>query len=365
MNILGIALLFIIIIICYKIYYDYQNKQTNQPNEANEANEANQANNDNLITTEKLTTLTPSPKTTFVKKTVKENNKFKKVPKIKYSSKHMPKDVSKFIDKMFKENTQNKIKSIKQVQINPYFQEMQFHQDYRDTLNAFGLMCEQKPIFNKSYLPLLKSEKTNESEVSGLVDQFVSSLNTHITNDVGDIAAQQLNSWNDNMPPVTASNNIIKKKASWEDYNEELGLPPTIYIDPAAREQVKLLKIDNINKYETSAQLKYCVYLILQKPSVVDQMIVKVSFVIDKNDVDLEREFFDKNKNKFETKIIIEEIATVGFMIKQGSGKPKSQREKFYDYDGFDEGRLISEKDVIRQLNNKRKEIDDNFICHM
>ncbi len=389
MDIFGIILLFAVVVICYKIYYDYQNKQNIKSEEDFIVQPANLQNSMySKIKDSVLDDISHSTSNLVLNNLVEDklddlsdyiNNStgHKKNPKYllkhssKYTGKHLHKrssksmreDVEKYLDKMIDLNESNRKASIKTGQINPYFQEIQFHQDYRDTMNAFGLMCEGKNIFNKNYLPLLKSENPSESEVNGLANQFINALNLHVKNDVGDIAAQQLNSWNDNMPPIAQDNDILKKKQSWEQYNEELGLPPSIYANPAKREIVNLIKIDNIEKYETSAQLKYVLYLIIQKLNVEDQMIVKVSFVIDKSDINLEREFFDKNKNNFETKIIIEEISIIGFMIKEGIGRSKSQREKFYDYEGFSDGRMISEKDVIRQLNNKRKEIEENFIC--
>lgn len=342
MEITEVVLILIGVIICYKIYLDYIEKQ----------------NNENL---EPIGNFIITPNRVEI-----ENNKKKplKNKKQKYSGKSMHKDVFKYFDKLDDFNEESKEQSIKTATLNPYFQEIQFHQDYRDTMNAFNLMCDQKNVFNKNFLPLLKNSHATLTEVTNIVDQFITTLNENIVKNVDDIAASKLLSWNDNMPPVTNDNDIINTKSSWEKYNKELGLPNSIYQQPAKREKVNLLKIDNIDKYETSDQLKYSIYLILQKPSSIDQMIVKVSFVIDKSDANLEREFFDKNKNSYETKIVIEEISIIGFLIKTGSGKPKTQRQKFYDYDGFSEGRLISEKDVIEQLNKKRKEIEENFVSN-
>lgn len=340
MNILGIILVLAMVIICYKIYSDRQSNE-----------------NTEIKTSEQFVeNIVANPKNTGVVKSLKKQRR---------SSKSMTKDVSKYLDKMMNFNNKNKADSFQTAVVNPYFQEIQFHQDYRDTMNAFGLMCDQKNIFNKTHEPLLKSDPVENKEITKLVETFIQALNFNVKNNVGDVATEKLNSWADNMPPITANNNIIKKKASWEQYNEELGLPPSIYPEPATRGKINLVKIDGVNKYETTKELKYTVYLILQKENTTDQMVVKISFVIDKEDVNLEREFFDKNKNNFETKIIIEEISIIGFMITKGVGKPRTQREKFYDYEGFSDGRLISEKDVIKQLNDKRREIEKDFVSHM
>jgi hypothetical protein len=235
-------------------------------------------------------------------------------------------------------------------------------------MNGFSLMTDQKNIFNQSFEPLLSTsnniENNDRTDVDNLVESFLKSLNNNIKNNVGNISCQTLNTWDDNMPQITPNDKIIKQKSSWEQYNEELGLPSSIFPESAKKSKVDLIKIDHIDKYETSKELKYSVYLILQKKHVSDQMIVKVSFVLNKNDVNLEREFFNTTKNNFETKIIIEEIVIIGFMIMKGFGIPKSNREKFYDYDGFTDGKIISEKDVIKQLNDKKIEISKNFISN-
>lgn len=364
MNLLGIILVFAMVVVFYKIYFDVINgKEEKYTTLGNFARSSDMINNYDQGTKKENDMDDEINKK--IEKIEKKNKKNLKDLKDKYSSKNMEKNVSKYLDKMIKMNDELKKESILKAEINQFFQEIQFHQDYRDTMNGFNLMTEQKDVFNRNYEPLLKTEKPEIGEVSNIVDQFIDSLNEEIMNNVGEVGAEKLNSWADNMQPVTSDNNIIKNNSSWEEYNNELGLPNTIYKNPAKKEKINLVKIDNIDKYETNNQIKYSIYLILQKKNVKDQMVVKVSFVIDKSDIDLERDFFKKNKNNYETKIIVEEISIIGFLIKNGSGKPKTHREKFYDYEGFSEGRLISEKDVIRQLNSKRKEIEENFISHM
>ena len=269
------------------------------------------------------------------------------------------------VDRMFGSKSAKLAKPI-EININPYFQEMQFHQDYRDTMNAFNLMCPQKKAFNKADLPLLNAEKPTDAEVKPFVQKFVKELNKTVKNNVYDLAAQKLNSWDDNMPNV--GNTEISKNTSWDKFQKELGLPTSIYPEPAKRAGVKLLKVDRVEKAETDTEVRYSIYLILQKKNVDDQMLVKVSFVTDKKDVNLDREFFDKDKNEYSTSVIIEEISILGFMITQGFGKGGSDkqsataRETLYEFDGFTDGRMISEKEVVKQLNEKRRQIEQNYL---
>lgn len=322
MDILGIFLIIVIVFVFYKFY------------------EKSTQSNENFAPTKFDENVTNQKEIKPKKKKLKErNNLFEE----------------KCVERM--NNTKNKENFPNET--NPYFQEIQFHQDYRDTLNAFNLLCEQKKAFNKSDTPILKASNPAEEEVNKLVTRFVKELNKTIRKDVGDVAGQKLNSWNDNMP-VT---NLRKKDDSWEKYMKDLGLPPSIYPEPANRAQVKLIKIDYIEKLETTNETKYSVHLIIQKKNVTDQMIVKVSFVVDNSDINLDREFFEKGKNGYETSVIIEEISVVGYLIRQGFGNAtKTTRQKMTQFEGFSDGRMISDKDVIKQLNDKKREIEKNFI---
>lgn len=364
MDIFGVLLVLTLVIIFYGIHTNYFEK-FDQSNQIDKIYQFSNMSQYNLLNQNNRNNGNNKNNYKNVNKNVNKNRK-----KNKFYFKdttNTNEDLSKYLDKMLEYNDVNKNLSISEKKINPYFQEIQFHQDYRDTMNGFNIMCNQKNIFNKTHEPLLNKNINEEerNDVNGIINKFIQSLNSIVENKVGSIATQQLNSWQDNLPLVTPDNDIIKKKSSWEQYNEELGLPSTIYPDPAEKSKINLIKIDQINKYETLKELKYSVYLILQKENVTDQMVVKISFVINKEDINLEREFFDKNKNKFETQIVIEEISIIGFLILTGAGKPKTHREKFYDYDGFNEGRMISEKEVIKQLNDKKKQIEKEFISSM
>lgn len=339
MDILGLLLIIMIFAIFYKLYSEYQIQQNTQTQENFLANiqqnfnsvNTNDDNNDDNI------------EETNIKKSKKNKNALK------------------YLDKMIKIGLKNKTKNDAPIRVsstvNPYFQEIQFHQDYRDTLNAFTMLCDQKNVFNKSDVPLLTVEKVEPKEVDIFITKFIKEVNKTVKNTVGDIAGQKLNSWQDYMPTVTA-----EKEDSWQKFNKKLGLPTSIYPNPAKRAPIKLIKIDHIEKFETTDQTKYNVFLIVQKSNVEDQMIIKISFVVDKKDINLDREFFDKTKNSYSTSVIIEEISVVGFLLKEGMGRPQTDREKFYDFDGFSDGRLIPEKEVIRQLNEKKKQIQENYL---
>jgi hypothetical protein len=83
-------------------------------------------------------------------------------------------------------------------------------------------------------------------------------------------------------------------------------------------------------------------------------MVVKVSFVIDRSDLNLEREFFSKDKNNYETVVKIEEISVLGFLTNNSFGT-KSSRDKYYNFDKIDDGKMFRDDDIIHMLNDKKK----------
>jgi hypothetical protein len=254
-------------------------------------------------------------------------------------------DPSKYIDKILRSRTKNII--------NPYFLEVQFHQDYRDTSNAFTLLSpDQRQIFNKSDMPIVNVDKPSSSEIKHLITKFIKEVNKTIKNHVSNEIT--LTSWQDNTPEK-------KYKSGWDKQQEELGLPGSIYLDPAEKAPVKLIKVDHSEKYETEEEIKYVIFLIIQKKNVKDQMVLRVSFVIEKKDINLDREFFAKSKNTYETSVKIEEIFTLGFMTNHSFGE-KTSRDKFYDFDGVSDGRMFSQKDIIKMLNKKRRDYEKE--CH-
>ena len=79
----------------------------------------------------------------------------KKIKKIKEICEENIFDSSmKYIDEILKSKQQQKV--------NPYFMEAQFHNDYKDTLQAFNLLIpNQKQLFNRSNMPVINVNNTN------------------------------------------------------------------------------------------------------------------------------------------------------------------------------------------------------------
>lgn len=246
----------------------------------------------------------------------------------------------------------NDNKSYKQ-QTNPNFIEMQFHNDYRDTLNAIDLLLPtQKKLFNTTELPVTSSIQPSGTEIKDLINSFIEEINETVRRRVANEVT--LTNWN---------NNLAEKKfeSGWEKQQKKLGLPGSIYVDPAPKAPIKLIKIENAKKNETSDELQFVMFLVVQKKNVKDQMILKISFVISKTDWDLERDFFNEKKNTGNTDVKLETIDVIGYLTNNDNGKKKSAREEFYKFDSFEGNNLFNTKDVVKELNKKKRLYDAEF----
>ena len=256
-------------------------------------------------------------------------------------------DPNKFIDKILTSNQTLPT-------VNPYFVEMQFNNDYRDTLNAFNTIVPcQKQLFNRADVPV-KTSVPPLLEVKNLIVSFIDEINATAENEPKTLNA--LTGWFNDMPEK-------KEETGWDKSQKELGLPSSIYADPAKYAPVNLIKIDHLEKSETENETKYVIYLIIQKTNVKDQMVVRVSFVIDREDLNLEREFFDSENNNYETTVKIEEIFIVGFMTQHSSGS-KSSLQNFYNFEGMNENGFINDEIIMKELNKKRRQyLDEKPQC--
>ncbi len=237
------------------------------------------------------------------------------------------------------------IKLKKEPNIRPYFVELRVHNDYRDTITAFNNVApDQRPIFNRSVLPV-KQINVNPLEAKPLIKAFIKQVNDEIRYNVTD--EQQPGSGWDELCPE-------KKKDSWGDYMNKLGLPESIFNEPTKRARIKLIKIDAVQKFATENEINFIVHLIIQKKDVSDQMIVKVSYVLDNIDLNADRNF---NKKDLESRDInfnvkIEEIAIIGFLTDHSYGD-KTNRTDFYEFVNIEKDEMIDNGLILKALKDK------------
>lgn len=242
----------------------------------------------------------------------------------------------------------NDYSTIKKTLPNRNFLDKQFHNDYRDVITALhNLVPSQKQLFNLPNQPVTYSELP-PSEVKGMVNDLISSLNNNIKTSVP--SERNNNSgWDEAIPDPN-------KKSGWDKMREGLGLATSLYPKPAPPANVSLVKIDKVQKYETEDEIKYACHLLLQKDNIDDQMILKASLVQDKRSLHDENEFF--RTHDLVMRIAVEELFIVGYLSDNGMDANKQfdmVKDRFYDIDRMEHNNLTDPKYIMSELTKRQK----------
>jgi len=255
------------------------------------------------------------------------------------------------------------------------FVEMQYHKDYNDTITAINNLTPQKELFNMGFLPVNQSIP-DEKNVNELVQLFMNKLNAEVSANVSEYLHTN-SGWSD-------MGKRRREKSGFEQTMEELGLPGTLYNEPAAKAPVKLVAIDKAEQFNTDDQIRFTIYLIVQKENVKDQMVLKVLFFMEKDEfsksgsgskdtkVDPRRDFFERNldgdgnletdKNQL---ALIEQVFTVGYLT--NDSEKKTQMDKFHDYKDIkrSDGTMNQEQVVKLMLQKHQDRANElnSFLC--
>ena len=228
--------------------------------------------------------------------------------------------------------------------VKPYFTEMQFHNDYRDVLSAFDCIVETgRPLFNRSNQPV-KSVEVKKREAKNLLKVFIKTLNKNIKNNIKNEANLDYG-WKNAMPNKTV------KETGWEKQMTALGLPTDIYGKSAKKSSVRIIRIDRVDKFETDSQIRIDVYMIMKKLNISDQIIVKTSFVMDKDDLNVDRNFFKENK-EVDLNVHLESIFVVGYLTDQSYGSTRNYFD-FYSFENVEKDNIMDQQEIFRQLRKK------------
>jgi hypothetical protein len=234
--------------------------------------------------------------------------------------------------------------------IYPYFMEMRFHQDYRDTLDAFNILVpDQKQIFNRSNIPVV-TKYVSFDEVKDFIVKFINSVNKTIKDKVPIV--MPLKNWNNELMPDP------NMRSGWDKQQDELGLPSTLYSKAIKKAPLELIKVDKLEKYETDDEIRYIIFLIVKKKTARDQMLLKLSLVKDKKDVNLDREFFDSDKSEYRSPVRIEDVYVMGYFYPNSFGN-KSVRDKFYDFPNAKVG-AMNDAIMFDSLMKKKDQLMNN-----
>ena len=222
--------------------------------------------------------------------------------------------------------------------INENFIDTQFHNDYRDVISALNdLVPSHKQIFNLANTPLKYSEP-DRREVTGMVTDFIDTLNDTVKKVVCRIRNNNTG-WDEPLEDPSV-------ESGWDKIQRGLGNVP-LHTRPLGQTSISLISIEKVKKYETEGETKYTCHIIIQKDGADDQMLLKVSFVIDKSNLTDEDNFFQL-KN-VEMDVILEEAFIEGYLSNYGSDSRKQYellKNKFYKLDQMEHNNLTDPKYV-------------------
>lgn len=288
----------------------------------------------------------------------------------KYNKHHNTHDIISDMDELVSMMGKNKScrKKIHTLRIKPEvnveFADMQYHKDYNDVITAINNLTSQKELFNMGFLPVIETEP-NKGNVKSLVKLFMSKMNNDILNNVQEYL--HVNSgWND-------MGKRRREKSGFEQQMEELGLPGSLYNEPAEKAPIKLIKIDKSVQFTTDDQIRFTIYIIVQKENVKDQMVLQVQFFMEREDLSGQRDdranFFEKGLDSPKKDsvnidpnqlVIIEQVFILGYLTNETS--PKTKMDKFHNYDNTQriDGTIDQEK-VIKMMLIKHKERENEL----
>jgi hypothetical protein len=244
------------------------------------------------------------------------------------------------------------------IQLNEEFTEMQYHKDYNDTITAINNITPQKELFNLGFLPVTESTPS-KGNIKSLVKLFMKNLNSEVKRNVQEFLHTN-SGWND-------MGKRRREKTGFEEQMEELGLPGSLYTESASKAPVHLIKLDKAEQFTTTDQIRFVAYIIVQKENVKDQMVLKVQFFMERQDLSAERDdranFFDRGLTKEgddtvldpDQLVVIEQVFTLGYLT--NTTKKKTKMDKFHDYEGVHraDGTMDQEK-VVKMMLQKHKE---------
>ena len=262
--------------------------------------------------------------------------------------------------------------TLKTKKINKYFIDNQFNNDYRDVMTALvEISPNQRKLFNLQELPVQTTiYKTDPPlEAYKLVVQFINQLNIVIKKlpETRDI----INNYNNYLPMTSQDQAYVKNRGINQFYNE-IGVDFNLYADVPINAPVELIDIVDIQKEYTVTETKFIISFVIKKilKSVQDQMKLTVHFIMRNSPIEAES-ILQQNleDTDFKQKVAVEFIFTDGYFTnsfdspfeKYGRdnnkiSSPYTDDGAFYDFNQLGKNELMSEHQIITELNKKMRE---------
>ena len=304
---------------------------------------------------------------TELRKKSQQNQKINSILKSsdKYKSNSSPKNVK------FNNRKENKSKPKK---LNKFFMETQFNDSYRDIMTAFySISPDQKIIFNLQSLPvttvMYDLRKELPPVIKKLIDNFIIKLNGAIKTLPESVDI--LNTYNNYLPMTANLKKYVQDKGINKFY-KDIGVDYNLYADTPPNAPVELIRIVGARREFTEAETKYIISFVIKKvlESVTDQMKITVHFVLKNDPLEADNMFSKTITPRLTQQIAIEFIFTDGYYTNDynadydcyGTGEKTKNvgnndgDDNFYSFDALGKDTLISDNEVITQLNKKYRE---------
>ena len=251
-------------------------------------------------------------------------------------------------------------------QLNQEFIDTLYNKDYNDTITAINNLTPQKELFNFGFLPT-KIIKPDNDNVNELVNLFMDKLNNEVKSNVSEFMHKN-SGWTD-------MGKRKREKSGFEKQMEDLGLPGSLYNEPATKAPVKLIKILETEQHSTEDQIRFIINIVVQKENVKEQMVLKILFFMEKEDLknggDKTATFFNKKINEdgvissdlsdTDQRVVIEQVFTVGYLSNEANLITRS--DKFHNYgnvymkDGtFDQEKIL--KKMLEKHTERQNELN-------
>lgn len=224
------------------------------------------------------------------------------------------------------------------IRFNEKFVDAQYHQDYQDIINTFGLIVPTKrQIFNVGNRPLKYSEP-QPVEANKIVLSFLQKLNEVVCNNI-------------KMPD--------KPENSWVNYQKALGLPVLHDKENVNYKKLFLVGITKVRKYAIDDEVKYSVEFAIQKEGVKDQLLLKVDFIQDMKEFVNEDNLF---REKLPGHVRIEQIFTLGVLSDTGLYPDFNPGNNHYSFNEMEVNNMTDPKyvknELMKHYNKKMEEME-------
>jgi len=203
-----------------------------------------------------------------IKEKKKKKNNYKKDKKIKeeFTNKDQFNFLSDKKEDLLEDEYINMLKLTESIGLNnKYFQEKQYHPEFKDVITSIKYITDSKKKFNLESLQVEFIEDNIESDENTykLINLFMIKLNKYINENI--IVPDEV-------------------KSGWDTVYKKLGIPILHDKTDTVKNKIEVVKILNIYKFDTKNQSKYVYDLILSKENVVDKMVLNVELVFNKSD---------------------------------------------------------------------------------